>query len=190
MTLAITYLLAVVSAVVSRRSLAVRVSALGDTAAGIVIGGWTGDRFEPAFVQQLVGLSADLSAAAEQHLAYPVLHYFHSPTPESAAPLALARLDDALLLLRAAIAPAVRPDRSALEPARRAMDRYLAATGLTFAGRRRNRPAAAPDTAPLGAAGIPLAPAGDYLAYVEGQADRRGRLRDVVLSDGWSWPAS
>lgn len=75
--LAIAYLLAVVSAVVARRSLAVRITGLGDTAAGIVVGGWTGTDFSPAFLQQLAGLVEQVTDTAERHLAYPVVRFFH-----------------------------------------------------------------------------------------------------------------
>lgn len=189
-TLSITYLLAVVSAVVNRRTLAVRITALGETPADIVIEGWAGDRFSEAFVQQLVSLGAAVSAASEQHLAYPVLHYFHSPSAESAAPVALARLDGALLLLRAAVAPEARLHRSALEPVHRALDRWLFAAGSMYSGQRRSRPPAVPETSALRGAGIPLVSSAEYLEVAAADADRRSRLRGVVESDGWSWPDS
>lgn len=191
-TLAITYLLAVVSAVVDRRSLAVRITALGKTPAEIVVGGWAGDRFSDAFVQQLVGLLPAVSAAAEQHLAYPVLHYFHSPSTASAAPVALARLDEAVLLLRAAVAPPARIHSSAVEPVRRALDRWLFAATSTVTGPQDGRPPGLPDTSALRGAGIPLASAAEYLqaAAAAADADRRCRLRAVVEDDGWSWPGS
>jgi hypothetical protein len=188
-TLAITYLLAVVSAVVTRRSLAVRIAGLGDTAAGIVVGGWTGERFSPAFVQHLAGLAEQVAHTAERHLAYPVVHYFHSAEPESAAPLAVARLDDALLLLEGAVAEGARPDPSAIRPLRRAVDRYLSAAGST-AGPGRSAVPPVPDAGPLRSAGIPLVPATEFLRRAADEADRRSRLAELVRSDGWSWPGS
>jgi hypothetical protein len=188
-TLAITYLLAVVSAVVSRRSLAVRIHALGDTAAEIVTGGWSEGRFTAAYVQHLVGLTAAVATAAEQHLAYPILHYFHSPRPESSAPVALVHLDDTLLLLGAAVAERARPEPGAVEPLRRAVDRYLTAAGITSAGMR-PPPPPAPDVAPLAAAGIPLVAPALYDERVAEECDRRRRLHEMVAADGWSWPAS
>jgi hypothetical protein len=73
-TLAITYLLSVVSAVVARRALAAHVSALGRTGGEIVAGDWTAGGFSGAFVQHLVALTGGLSAVSQQHYAYPVLH--------------------------------------------------------------------------------------------------------------------
>lgn len=53
-----------------------------------------------------------VSRAAEQHLAYPVLHYFHSTEQDLSAPLALASLNDALLLAGEMTSSEVRPDPS------------------------------------------------------------------------------
>jgi len=77
-TLAITYLTSVVSAVVARRTLAIHVNALGGSATDILARGWDGERFSPGFTQHLVMLTDKLTMSAEQHLAYPVLHYFHT----------------------------------------------------------------------------------------------------------------
>ena len=189
-TLAITYLLAVVSAVVSRRSLAVHIGALGDTAPAVVAGGWSDGRFSPSFLSHLVDLTGQVTATAEQHLAYPVLHYFSSRQPESAAPLALARLDDALLLLRDGVAARARPEHSAIEPLRRALDRYLAAVDVTSAARRETEPPPAPDLGALGKAGVPVVSDEEFAARVADEADRRRRLRSFVAADGWSWPTT
>ena len=186
-TLAITYLLSVMSAVVARRSLAVRIAGLGDTATGIVVGGWRGHEFSPTFVTQLAGLAEQLTQTAERHLAYPVLHYFHSAEPEAATPLAVARLEDALLLLEAAVAVEARPDPSAIRPVRRAVDRYLSAAGSTPEPGRAAVPPF-PDVQPLRAAGIPLVPTAEFLGRAAERSDRRSRLAELVGNDGWSWP--
>lgn len=55
-TLAITYLLSVVSAAVTRRALATQIQALGTTATDMVTGAWSGGSFSPVLVQHLVGL--------------------------------------------------------------------------------------------------------------------------------------
>lgn len=89
-TLSITYLLSVVSAVVARRALAAQVTALGDTASLIVARAWDGTSFSSAFEQQLVGLSGSLASVAEQHLVYPVLHHFHASRPGASAARAVA----------------------------------------------------------------------------------------------------
>lgn len=74
-TLAITYLLPVLSVVVEKRSLASQINALGTHASQIVTTAWDGDGFA-AFAPQLVALTSSLGRLAEQHLTYPVLDYF------------------------------------------------------------------------------------------------------------------
>jgi len=186
-TLAITYLISVVSAVVARRALAIRINALGGTASEIVAHGWTGEGFSSAFVQQLVALTGQLAATAEQHLAYPVLHYFHSRDRDTSAPIAVAKLDEAMMILAQALAPSAQPDRSAVQPVRDVIDRYLTTASATSAMPRRPDPPAAPDLGPIVAAGIPVVPATEFARRVEEQSARRRSLHELVNSDGWSW---
>lgn len=124
-TLAITYFLSVVSAVVSRRSLAVHVHSLGRTPAEIVAGGWTGSSFSSALVQHLVSLTSELAPLSEQHLAYPVLHYFRPRDPATAGSVAIANFSEAMLLMESAVAPEVRAPHSATNPVQYAVARHL-----------------------------------------------------------------
>ncbi|MDK3257662.1 potassium channel family protein [Blastococcus capsensis] len=187
MTLAITYLLSVTSAVVSRRAVATQLHALGDSAQGIVLGGWDGKGFEPAFVQQLVQLPGQLATVAEQHEAYPVLHYFRSRTASAAAPLAMARLYDALHLLEAGVAQPVRPPASAVQPVRRVVERYVGTAGVDRAKVHEADPPPAPAVDRLVAAGLPLAPETERQGAVGAVAGRRAGLRQLVEDAGWEW---
>ena len=189
-TLAITYVLSVVSAVVSRRALAVQITPLGSTAGEVVTRGWTGASFSPAFTQHLVGLTGPLATAAQQHLAYPVLHYFRSSSPDESAPVAIAVLDDALFLLAAAVDPAVAPERAAVEPARRAIARYIRTVGGTSAPPSDAAPPPPPSVQPLRCAGIPLRPGAVLEERLAGETEHRRRLQQLVHEAGWSWPSS
>ncbi len=188
-TLAITYLLSVVSAVVTRRALATQIGALGSTAGEVVAAGWSGGSFSPAFTQHLVGLAAPLATVVQQHFAYPVLHYFRSRSPEESAPVAIAVLDDALLLLDAAVDPAVAPERSAITPVRRTIDRYIRTVGGASASGDTGPPPP-PSVDPLLRAGIPLRPGAVLGERVTAEIDRRRRLQQLVHEAGWSWPSS
>ncbi|WP_298458468.1 potassium channel family protein [uncultured Cellulomonas sp.] len=187
-TLAITYLISVVSAVVARRALAVQIATLGSDPVDMVTGGWDGDQFSSAFVQRLVNLTGALATSAEQHLAYPVLHYFHSSTRVTAAPVAVAHLDEALFLLQEAVQPAAAPEAGTVAPTRRAVDRYLHTVGATSTMPVRvDDPPPAPDLAGLRGAGIPVAGDADFGPAVAAAADRRRTLATMVVNDGWSW---
>lgn len=185
-TLAITYLVSVVSAVVTKRSLAIQVHGLGGSAGQIVTRGWTGAGFGGMFQQQLVSLTPTVAVSAEQHLAYPVLHYFHSSTRRLAAALAVAKLDDALLVLTEGVAPQCRPERDTVEPLRFALGRYLA-TATVPSWAPEVGPPPPPSLAELAAAGIPIVEPAAMDAAVESASERRNDLHRLVASDGWSW---
>ena len=185
-TLAITYLISVISAVVARRAVAIRINALGGSASEIVARGWAGDSFSSAFVQQLVALTGELATTAEQHLAYPVLHYFHSGDRGTSAPIAVARLDDAMMLLQRVVAPEAQPDVSAVDPVRQVISRYLSTSSMGAGTPEPDTPPAPP----LGSferAGVPTVTPAEFAAHLREEEPRRRRLHRLVQSDGWSW---
>ena len=182
-TLAVTYFLSVVSAAVERQALAASVSALGTTAEQIVVGGWEGDAFSSAFVQHLVQLSGRVAMLGEQHLAYPVLHFFVGAERVTVAPLAISRLDDAVLLLEHGVAPSSRPPVSATHPVRASIDRYL--SSVTAPVPEQAEPPPAPSVHELAAYGVPVVEPQEFAAHVAAGADRRRRLASLVLSQGW-----
>lgn len=186
-TLSITYLISVVSAVVSRRTLAIHVSALGDSAAQILTLGWNGERFSPELSQQLVTLTDKVTTIAEQHLAYPVLHYFHTPDRSTSAPIGLAHLEDAMLMLTYAVAPAARPDTAAVRPLRTVIDRYVTTASATSALPEPGEPPPVPSLRPLSATTIPVVAETEFQQSVAKEAQRRKALCRLVHGDGWSW---
>lgn len=157
-TLAITYLGPVASGGVSRRALAGEISLLGQTPDEIV---QTARAEGPeGFAARLEGLAPAILKVAEQHLAYPVLSYFHSPEPRLALPLRLACLYEALLILQV--------DASSQAPATRTDAAVLAAIEIYGARLDASNP-------PSDGAGGPA-----------GSRTRR-RLRAMVELDGWRW---
>ncbi|SFK85293.1 potassium channel family protein [Streptomyces pini] len=182
--LSLTYLVQVVQAVVHKRVLAQQIHSLGRDAFGIIAAGWTGSGFSSMFNQQLVSLTEPLLRLGEQHLAYPVVHYFHSPRRSKAPARALAALDDALLLLRAGVAPGSRPDPAATEPLWSALDQVLDTLhGQFFTRAEQERPA--PALSVLREAGVPVVDEEEYAARVREHTGRRRALQGFLRSDGW-----
>lgn len=187
-TLAITYLISVVSAVVSRRAIAIHINALGSSASEIVTRAWRGTDFSPALIQQLATLTEKLATTGEQHLAYPVLHFFHSRNRSTSAPVALAHLEDATLLLIAGVSPAVRPDAIAVAPVRHALERYITTASITSASPGPADTPPTPTLEPLASAFVPVVDEHEFGRLVATESHRRTALRELVNSDGWSWP--
>lgn len=96
-TLTITYILPVLDAVVKKRTLSAYIYQLGKTPDEILKNGWNGKSFN-ALYNQIVNLHLLILEHSERHLAYPVLHYFHSRFPKYAAPLNLAMLDEVITI--------------------------------------------------------------------------------------------
>ncbi|MPV35447.1 potassium channel family protein [Georgenia subflava] len=185
MTLSITYLLSVLSAVVNRNALALQISALGQQPADILTAGWDGTRFTSTFLQQIADLGAPLAVVAEQHLAYPVLVAFHSGHRDTALPVATAALDDAMLLLLDAVDEQARPG-DVPRGLRVIIDRMLSTSAATEVHGGSEVPGA-PALQPLREAGIPLRAERTIDEAVARSADRRRRLREMVEGSGWSW---
>src|SRR6266550_2528493 len=109
-TLSITYLLAVLGAIVEKRALASAIWDMGGTSEGLIDRAWTGDHFS-ALDNPMMHLMTGIETFAEQQLAYPILQYFHAENHRTAAPLRIAALHDALLLMCKGVAPERRPPK-------------------------------------------------------------------------------
>ncbi len=76
-TLGISYVISVLGAVVTGRAFAGSVGGLGGDAEEIVLRAWDGERYT-GLTLPLVSISTQLNVLTQQHLAYPVLHYYHA----------------------------------------------------------------------------------------------------------------
>lgn len=125
-TLAITYLLSVVSAVVSARAFAVQVHGLGASADEAVAASWNGKDLS-ALDWYLQNANSALVSLSQQYLAYPVLRYFHGSDPSSSDALAFLRLEQ-LVLLAGVVGPAEsRPASTLLQGTRSSLNSLLSA---------------------------------------------------------------
>ncbi len=184
-TLAITYILSVVSAVAAKRRLAGSIHSLGTTPSDFVCGAWDGRGF-PGLDQHLPSLSQALEMHTQRHLAYPVVHYFHTGDRRIALAPAAAVLNEALLLLDGAVAPEVRPAPAILHPARRTVASFLDTLGDAFVDPAAEAPPA-PRAAALAAAGIPTAPHAEFDRSVQDAERSRRLLLGFVRDAGWRW---
>lgn len=184
LTLAITYLVPVVSAATEKRQLAAHLHALGSTPQGLLLEGWDGVGFD-VLGRDLGGLGPQLLLHQERHLTYPVLHYFHSGTPDTAAPLRLAALDEALTIAQHGLPEHLRPSDRRLTLLRQALTAYLEVTGQYLSIGDDLAPP--PTLQPLRAAGVPTVDDETFAASIVPLNERRRRLLALVQHDAWRW---
>lgn len=96
-SLGISYLLPVLQAVIDKRSLAVHINTLGSTPEEIIKNGFDGKSFDMLY-QRFSTLENLLIKHGERHLAYPILHYFHTDKKTQSIPLNLALLDEVITI--------------------------------------------------------------------------------------------
>lgn len=186
-TMSITYLLPVASAVVDRRTLATGIASLGDNPPGIVVNAWSGGGWV-ALEQRLPMLEEQLVRLGQRHLAYPVLHFFHDVAPEAAAGVTIARLDEALTLLRFGVTPEARPHALVVDSARTSVAAFLSTLSSAHIGPSAELPAP-PSLAPLRRAGVPTVSDEDFTEACADLDQRRRLLRGFLEDDGWTWAA-
>ena len=184
-TLSITYLVAVLSAATRKHQLATVIATLGRTPHDIVRRARKGEG-AASFRTHLAQVVPMIEMHARNHLAYPVLHYFHSPDRRAAVSLRIAALDDALLLLKHGLASGASPDDASLSPAREAIGGLLSTLHGAFIDPDEVVPPP-PSLAPLSETGIPVASEDAYRRASSGAAERRRLMQAYVKDDGWTW---
>lgn len=188
-TLSITYLISVVSAAVTRRQFAQSISVLGTTGVDIVLAHTVNGELSSQFSSQTQQLTSQLLKMTQQHLAYPVLHFFHASSSTASAPVAVAALDDALVLLDSGVDSSGSPAHDVLGPLQRAIEHYADTVHAIGAGRN-NSPPPLPPLEPLTRAGLPTVEQRRYVERGSIHAERRCALHCIVRSDARQWPAA
>lgn len=183
-TLAVTFLVPVAQGVVHRRQLATTIYTLGETPRALLERSWNGSDFS-MLGTFLPSLLSEIHLLTQRHMAYPVLHYFHSVDRHAAVAPMLAVLDESLLLLRrGARNPGI--DALTLDASRASVDELLRLLEQAFV-----YPAAAappgPELAWLRKIGAETVDATEFAHLLESESPRRRVLHGFVEADGWSW---
>ncbi|HET8791303.1 MAG TPA: potassium channel family protein [Modicisalibacter sp.] len=183
-TLSITYIVNIQSAVTQKRQLALCVSALGQSPYQIISSSADGGSFE-SLSSQLQQIQSTINSSGQQHLAFPILHYFHGEHSDNALPLALTRLYQTLALICFACPGLSSPTRSQLVIAQHTIDQFLETLGSAFIRPTREMPEMPnlDDYAAL--PGFDKSPS-DMHAYLRSLEHQR-LLHAYVRKDGWEW---
>lgn len=176
--LAVTFVLQVVSSVTGERAMAAEVAGLGTTPADAVA---AGVRSDPGTLRnQMTSIASQVSFAAESHLAFPMLEFFHSTDADTSVVVAVARYNEMLLLLQH-IAPG--QNETTVRIGRSAVDRFVETSGA--------KPHSTAEVPPLPALG-PLMDVADVSGpdlrqRFASESERRSRLHALVQHAGWTW---
>jgi hypothetical protein len=182
-TLAITYLISVISAAVSARAFAAEVWGLGDTPAEAVAAGWDGKNYS-GLALPLQSVASQLTMLSQQYLAYPIFQYFHSGEAAKSPIVSLARLDQILMIADHGVPRELRAPAVILNSVRSAVSNILQSLPQKFV-----EPADEPLPVPsLGAVHDHhhLAPSEEeFVDGVRSEQDRRKQLRGLLNAHGW-----
>jgi hypothetical protein len=188
LTLSVTYVLAVIEAVVAMRSFASQVWALGHSSEELVANCWNGRGF-PAVELQIVSITEQLNAVIEQHQAYPMLHYYHAERLPQSVSVNLTIFDDALTIWEFLVPADVRPAPAALRCARDSVREFLDGLRDAQIDESSNEPPWI-DLAALREAGLRLL---DYDALDRGGNElevRRRHLLGFLEAERREWPCA
>lgn len=185
-TMSITYAIPIMSAATEKRQLALAINTLGESPAAIYRQ-TVGDGDFDALRAQLEQVEMAIAGAGQKHLAYPILHYFHSADTMTSLPLALVRLDQTLSLIAGAVQDLPQATRARIEITQHTIASFLATLESAFI-----RPSAEPPT-------IPSLDAFEDLPFFDAEPqamraklavqDRQPLLHAYVRDDGWRWQA-
>ncbi|TQQ78739.1 two pore domain potassium channel family protein [Halonotius terrestris] len=185
-TLAVSYVLNVLSAVSQKRSFAGSVTGLGDRSETFVRNGWDDGDFRGLDLP-INTLSSDLDLLAEQHKSYPILHYYHSEQAKTSSAMAVAIFDEATTILRHGVPEADRPTHALITNARSSADSYLETLSGAFIHPADETPPP-PDLDRLHEADVPTVSDAEFDDAVDDLLDRRRKLLGMVTADEWHWP--
>lgn len=183
-TLAITYSIPVLSAAVQKRQLALLIHTLGSNTEEIIDQGNDDGTFS-YLACQLQSLNSQIANISYQHLAYPLVHYFHDENLSNALPLNLVRLHEAMAIILFAF-PTLPSGRKAQFESTKAIIESLFAHLKPILATRKSQIPSGPECSIINALERSEKSPEDVQTFLETQRGRK-LLLAYIQSDGWSW---
>lgn len=184
-SIAITYLIPVVSAEINKRRISVYITTLGCSTEDILMNYWNGKNFKE-LEQPFISLTGTIILHAQNHKAYTVLHFFHSSDKKEAFALNITNLDEVLSMLLNNIPASQQPSLNVLMGLRRAITSYLVTLPEAFITPGDETPPL-PGLSALEAKGIQLIQGKTADLAYEKIESRRRLLLALIKDDGWEW---
>ena len=184
-SIAITYLIPVVSAEIMKRKISVYINTLGGSVEEMLLNYWNGKDFKE-LEQPFVSLIDSIILHGQNHKAYSVLHFFHSSDKKEAFVLNLTNLDEVLTILLYSISKEQQPSKNVLIRLRKAISSYLVTLPATFIMPGKETPPKF-NLSGLETNGITLLSQEVIDSRYEKLKTRRRLLLSLIKDDGWEW---
>lgn len=185
-TMGITYLVPVLSAEMQRRKVSIYIHSLGTSPNDILLNAWNGKDFT-RLSKHFTTLTDSIIEQAQNHVAYPVLHNFHSHLQREALAINLVSLDEALTVLMLYVNDNIQPHKHDIYPLRFAITDYLATLSTAFIKPSRNQPGTV-QLNDLKEYDIPLKQENtETRMKLEKLRFRRKLMLGMLENDGWHW---
>ncbi len=182
-TMGVSYVLSILSAVNVKRAFASGVTGLGQRGEAFVRAGWDGESISSLNLP-LSTLASQLGLLAEQHKAYSILHYYHSEEIADASAVAVAAFDEALTIIVFGLPETIRPGAALVKGARSSVESYL---NTAFINPAPHAPPP-PRLGYLRDAGIPTVSDEVFNQALLAHDKRRRKLLGMLEADAWQWP--
>lgn len=184
-SIAITYLIPVVSAEIVKRRISVYITTLGSSVEEILLNFWNGKDFKELELP-FGNLTNLIILHAQNHKAYSVLHYFHAKDRKEAFVLNITNLDEVLTILLTRIPVHHRPGFNNIMGLRKAISSYLITLPAVFITPAKEVPPVLP-LKKLEDCGIEIIWDQKAEATVVHLSARRRLLLSLIKDDGWEW---
>ena len=184
-SIAITYLIPVVSAEITKRKISVNINTLGGSVEEILLNYWNGKDFKE-LEQPFIPLIDSIILHAQNHKAYSVLHFFHSSDRKEAFVLNITNLDEVITVLLHNISKEQQPSFNVLIRLRKAISSYLVTLPATFITPGKKTPPVLILTA-LENKGIKIISGEIVDLEYDKLRTRRRLLLSLLIDDGWEW---
>lgn len=185
-TLAISYFIPVLSAVMAQRQLAMMMTSLGKSPPQIVALGWHDEQGVQRLVERIQQFSQRLMQIDQLHAAYPVLHHFVPRRRHASLAVGLACMHECLLIMEHGLASSAKPDAFELRPIHFAIEVYLrqlSAAGITPTTQVPPLPA----LGELEENGVPVIAQAEFARHASAADARRRMLAAYAEVHGWTW---
>ena len=186
-SLAISYLIPVIQAVTSKRSLSLKIAIMGQSPEDIITKNWKQDNFK-FLITQINELRPSIFQLAQQHLAYPVIHYFHSTYRFESTSICIARIDETITILDAIMDHEANNELlDKIQSTRTAITYYLSTLKGGYINPSRDQPEI-PKITYLDNHKIPRSANDDEIKKeFDKHEKRRKMLLAYVQNDAWTW---